>query len=122
VWHCYTHPEHIVQWNKASEDWHTPHAETDLRVGGIFTQRMEARDGSMGFNFTGTYDVVKPFTELAYHMEDGRKVSIKFTETETGTHVQLAFDPEFENSFELQYAGWNAILESFRNYTESSIE
>jgi len=122
VWHCYTQPEHITKWNQASEDWHTPHAETDLQTGGQFIQRMEAKDGSMGFDFKGTYDVVQPFSQIAYHMEDGRKVSVAFIETETGTHVTLAFDPEFENSFELQYAGWSAIMESFRSYVENSHE
>ncbi len=121
VWNSYTQPAHIKKWNQASDDWHTPHAETDLQVGGQFTQRMEAKDGSMGFDFKGVFDVVVPFTRLAYHMEGGRKVSLSFTETETGTLVEQAFDPEFENSFELQYAGWNAIMESFRMYTESCI-
>ncbi|QGW30082.1 hypothetical protein GLV81_14730 [Phnomibacter ginsenosidimutans] len=122
VWQCFTQPEHVTQWNQASDDWHTPHAEADLRVGGSFTHRMEAKDGSMGFDFIGTFDVVEPFTRLAYHMEDGRKVNVTFTETDTGTQVHEAFDPEYENSFELQYAGWGAILESFRQYTEGQHE
>lgn len=122
VWQCFTQPEHVTQWNQASDDWHTPHAEADLRVGGTFTHRMEAKDGSMGFDFIGTFDVVEPFTRLAYHMEDGRKVNVTFTETDTGTQVHESFDPEYENSFELQYAGWGAILESFRQYTEGRHE
>lgn len=120
VWQCFTQPEHVTQWNQASEDWHTPHAEADVQTGGTFTYRMEARDGSMGFDFVGTYDAVEPFTHLAYHMEDGRSVSVTFTETDTGTQVHESFDPEYENSFELQYAGWGAILESFRQYVEQS--
>ena len=121
VWESWTRPEHIVKWNNASEDWHTPQATIDLRVGGKFCSRMEAKDGSMGFDFEGVYDVVQPLKKIAYTMADGRKVFIQFEEKESGIRVIESFDPENTNSLELQRAGWQAIMDNFKKYTESLI-
>jgi uncharacterized protein YndB with AHSA1/START domain len=119
VWKCWTEPKHITQWNNASDDWHTPHAENDLRVGGKFLSRMESRDGSMGFDFVGTYQEVIEYKMIAYTMEDGRKVEITFvSEDGKTTQVTETFDPENENTLELQKTGWQAILNNFKNYVE----
>jgi uncharacterized protein YndB with AHSA1/START domain len=119
VWQFYTKPEHITQWNHASDNWHSPQATNDLRVGGKFSSRMEAKDGSEGFDFEGTYTEVRPNDLIAYVMPDGRKVSIKFTPQADQTLVEVAFDPETENSDELQRGGWQAILDNFKAYTEA---
>lgn len=118
VWDLWTDPNHIVKWNTASEDWHTPRAENDLRVGGKFLSRMEAKDGSFGFDFTGTYDEVEPQKRIAYTIEDGRKAKIDFKETQGNTEIITAFDPETQNPIEMQRDGWQAILDNFKNYTE----
>lgn len=119
VWKCWTEPKHITKWNNASDDWHTPHAENDLRVGGKFLSRMESRDGSMGFDFVGTYQEVIEYKMIAYSMEDGRKVEITFvSEDGKTTQVTETFDPENENTLELQKTGWQAILNNFKNYVE----
>lgn len=118
VWNYWTQPAHITQWNQASDDWHTPTATNDLQVGGKFTSRMEAKDGSMGFDFEGIYDVVDWHKAIAYHMPDGRKVSVRFEVQPHGTLVKESFDPENMHSYELQYAGWQAILNNFKHYTE----
>ena len=121
VWDYWTNPEHIIKWNNASDDWHTPHATNDLRVGGRFTSRMEAKDGSMGFDFEGEYTKVEQHMEIAYAMADGRKVHILFDSTDgKTTTVTETFDPENENTLELQQAGWQAILNNFKRYTESN--
>ena len=119
VWEYWTKPEHITQWNNASEDWHTPRAENDLRTGGRFTSRMEARDGSFGFDFGGTYDAVTTNEYIEYTMDDGRKAKINFTAKEGGTSVVESFEAESINSIELQQGGWQAILNSFKKYTEN---
>lgn len=119
TWHIWTTPEHIVKWNAASDDWHTPRATMDLRIGGTFTSRMEAKDGSVGFDFSGTFTKVVPKEVLEYAMEDGRKVSIQFRDEGGMTRVIETFDPEAENSIEMQRAGWQAILDNFKRYTES---
>jgi len=118
VWEIWNKPEHIIQWNSASPDWHTPSAENDLRVGGQLKSRMEARDGSMGFDFAGTYTEVKENEKLAYTLGDGRNVEIIFTAVEGGTHVKETFDAENQNSLEMQRMGWQARLDSFRAYAE----
>ena len=118
VWERWNNPEHITKWNSASDDWHTPWAKNDLRVGGAFTSRMEAKDGSMGFDFTGTYDVVTENEYIEYTLEDGRKVKINFTADGNSTNVVESFDAESENPVEMQQAGWQAILDSFKKYTE----
>ena len=120
VWKLYTEPQHITQWNNASDDWHTPHAENDLRVGGKFSSRMEAKDGSMGFDFWGIYDDVKKNELIKYTMGDGRKAKIVFTNQGNETHVAVSFEAENENPVEMQKGGWQAILNSFKKYTESN--
>jgi len=112
-------PEHIEKWNQASEDWHTTRAENDLREGGKFLSRMEAKDGSAGFDFEGVYDEVKTHQKIAYFMSDGRQVEIYFTQNDASTDVKVEFDPEDENPVEMQRGGWQAILENFKKYVES---
>ncbi|RNB53893.1 SRPBCC family protein [Brevibacillus gelatini] len=119
VWEYWTEPEHITKWNQASDDWHAPRAENDLRVGGKFVTRMEAKDGSMGFDFGGTYDVVKLHEEIAYTMGDGRKVEITFIARGNETEVVETFDAEDIHPVEYQQAGWQAILDNFKKYTET---
>lgn len=119
VWECWNGPEHIVNWNFASDDWCAPRAEVNLKPGGQFVCRMEAKDGSMGFDFRGVYDVVKPMEFIEYTLEDDRKVSIEFLEGEGGIQVIEKFEAENENATELQQAGWQAILNNFKQYVES---
>ena len=119
VWKLWTDPAHIIKWNNASPDWHTPRAENDLRVGGKFLSRMEARDGSMGFDFSGIYEKVDPLKNIAYVMEDGRKVDVTFSENGGFTEVIESFEAEEMNAIELQEAGWQSILDNFRKYAES---
>lgn len=119
VWSVWTSPDHIVKWNNASDDWHTPKAENDLRVGGTFTYRMEAKDGSVGFAFSGIYEEVAPNARIVYRLEDNRKVLVTFEEDGSQVKVKEIFDPEEMNSIELQQAGWQAILDNFKKYTES---
>ena len=118
VWGAFNNPEHIVKWNHASDDWHSPRAANDLRVGGKFNYRMEARDGSAGFDFTGIYDEVVPNSKLSYTMDDGRKVEVTFDVRDGLTHVATKFEAESENSLELQKSGWQAILDNFKTYVE----
>ncbi len=119
VWELWTKPEHITQWNNASDDWHTPRAENDLRVGGNFVSRMEAKDGSMGFDFGGVYNAVRNNEYIAYTLGDGRKVTISFSPVGTATRVIEKFEAETMNSVELQQSGWQAILDNFKKYTET---
>lgn len=119
VWNAWTNPEDICRWNAASDDWHTPKASNDLKVGGSFISRMESKDGSMGFDFSGIYTVVDVHTRIEYFMEDGRKVSILFESKEDHIKITESFDPEIEHSFELQKMGWQSILDSFKKYLES---
>lgn len=118
VWEYWTEPEHIKKWNSASDDWHTPRAENDLRVGGKFSSRMEARDGSMGFDFGGVYDEVIINAAIGYTMGDGRTVQVRFDSGENGTTVTETFDAETTNPVEMQQAGWQSILDNFKRYTE----
>lgn len=120
VWDYWTNPQHIVQWCFASEDWHAPHASNDLRVGGKFSSRMEAKDGSMGFDFEGEYTKVEQHIEIEYVLADARRVNIRFDSDGKETTVTETFDPENENTLELQRAGWQAILDNFKRYTESN--
>ncbi len=120
VWDAYTMPEHIMKWAFADESWHAPRAENDLRVGGKFLTRMEAKDGSAGFDFTGTYDEVVPRQRIAYTMDDGRKATVLFEEMGNSTYVKVIFDPESENSVEMQKGGWQAILNNFKKYVEGN--
>ena len=120
VWEYWTTPEHITQWNNASDDWHTPRAENDLRAGGIFSSRMEAKDGSFGFDFGGVYDAVKNNEYIEYTLGDGRKVKINFTGDGSSTKVIESFEAESTNPVEMQKGGWQAILDNFKKYTEAN--
>jgi uncharacterized protein YndB with AHSA1/START domain len=122
VWDDFTNKDTVVKWNTASEDWHCPRAENDLRVGGKFSYRMEAKDGSEGFDFTGTYDDVVPHERFAYTMDDGRQVAVTFAREENSVRVVVCFEPESENPRELQRAGWQAILDNFKRYAERTTE
>ena len=117
VW---TNTEDITQWNNASPDWHTTRAENDLRPGGKFLSRMEAKDGSMGFDFWGIYDVVKPHEYIEMTLGDDRKVKIYFKASGDQTHIVETFEAEGENPIEMQRAGWQAILDNFKQYTETN--
>lgn len=122
VWECWTSPSHITQWNQASDDWHSPRAENDLRPGGKFMTRMEAKTGDMGFDFEGIYDEVIPHELISYTMGDGRKVNVRFKASGEETIVIESFDAETTHSPEMQQAGWQAILDSFRMYTERIVK
>ncbi len=119
VWNYWTKPVHITKWNNASDDWHTPHAENDLRVGGSFVSRMEAKDGSMGFDFSGIYDAVTNKEYIEYTAADGRKVKVVFSAQGNSTKVVESFEAENTNSIEPQQGGWQAILDNFKKYTEA---
>lgn len=120
VWKLWTMPEHITKWNNASDDWHTTKAENDLRPGGKFTSRMEAKDKSVGFDFGGTYDQVVPNKHISYTLEDDRKVKIDFISNGNETKVVETFEAETENKVELQKSGWQAILNNFKKYVEAN--
>ena len=115
VWNLWTDPKHIIHWNNASDNWHTPKAENDLRVGGKFLSRMEAKDGSFGFDFSGVYDEVKIHQLIAYTLDDGRKVKITFTGNGNETKVEETFEVENTHPIEMQRGGWQAILDNFKN-------
>jgi uncharacterized protein YndB with AHSA1/START domain len=119
VWIYWTGREHIMQWNNASPDWHTPRAENDLREGGNFSYNMAAKDGSFGFDFWGTYTLIRPLELIAYTTGDGRKVEVIFAADGDGTTVTERFEAETHNSPELQEQGWQAILDNFKRYAES---
>jgi uncharacterized protein YndB with AHSA1/START domain len=118
VWESWTKPEHITQWNYASDDWHSPSATNDLREGGNFSYRMEAKDGSFGFDFGGTYDNIQPGKYIEYTIGDGRKVKVDFRSEGNATQVTESFEAENINPIELQQGGWQAILNNFKKYTE----
>ena len=120
VWDYWTKPEHITKWNNASDDWHTPRAENDLQVDGSFVSRMEAKDGSMGFDFSGTYDAIRNKEYIEYTLTDGRKVKIFFSVQANSTKVVESFEAENTNSIEMQQGGWQAILDNFKKYTEAN--
>lgn len=120
VWENWTDPIHIVNWNNASEDWHTTRAENDLKPGGKFLSRMEAKDGSFGFDFGGTYDKVRPNELIEYTMGDGRKVQITFHGNGNETKIEETFDAENTHPVEMQRNGWQSILDNFKKYTEAS--
>jgi uncharacterized protein YndB with AHSA1/START domain len=119
VWQYWTSPEHITKWCSPSDDWHTPTAENDLRTGGKFSSRMEAKDGSMGFGFAGVYDEVRPNEYIEYTIGDGRKVDITFSSDGSQTKVIENFEAESMNPIEMQQGGWQAIIDNFKKYTES---
>lgn len=118
VWECWTEPVHIVKWNQASDDWHSPYAENDLRALGKFSFRMESKDGKEGFDFSGTYDVVEPLNFISYTLGDDRKVEITFTEVGNKTEVVEVFEAEHVYPPELQRQGWQSILNNFKKYVE----
>jgi len=118
VWEYWTNPAHIVEWNSASPDWHTPRATNDLRTGGSFTARMEAKDGSMGFDFGGIYDEVATNRLIAYTMGDGRRVNVAFSGKDGHTHIREEFEAESQNPMDMQRMGWQSILDNFKKYAE----
>lgn len=120
VWKCWTNPDDIVKWNNASDDWHSPRAENDLRVGGMFNIRMEAKDGSMGFDFGGVYDKVIVNKVIEYTMGDGRKVKVNFKDLDDKTTVVETFEAESENSLEMQHDGWLSIMDNFKKHVENN--
>ena len=120
VWKFWTETEHIIKWNYASDDWHSPYAENDLKAGGKFLSRMEAKDGSFGFDFGGIYNEVKAYELIAYTLGDGRKVKINFSSEGNATKIITNFEAENVNSIEMQRGGWQSILNNFKKYTETN--
>jgi uncharacterized protein YndB with AHSA1/START domain len=120
VWNAWNNPADIKQWNNASDDWHTTASTVDLREGGKFTSRMEARDGSEGFDFEGTYTRVDPEKAIEYRMPDGREVKVEFIKRADGVLVKETFDTENENTPELQRQGWQAVLDNFGKHVEAT--
>lgn len=118
VWRAYTTPEDIKQWNTASDDWHTTQSAVDLREGGAFSSRMEAKDGSFGFDFAGTYTNIVPQNLIEYSFGD-RTGTVEFVNGEQGVTVRSTFDAETENSIEQQRKGWQAILNNFAKHVEA---
>jgi uncharacterized protein YndB with AHSA1/START domain len=119
VWESFTKPEHITKWNFAADSWQCPSAQNDLRKGGNFTYRMEAKDGSFGFDFGGTYDDVQENERISYTLGDNRKADIQFIPQVNQTRVIETFEAENQNPVEMQRGGWQAILDNFKKYTES---
>jgi uncharacterized protein YndB with AHSA1/START domain len=119
VWDAWNNPTDIKQWNSAQDDWHTTRSSVDLRQGGKFQSRMEAKDGSEGFDFEGTYTRVVPRSDIEYRMSDGREVKVEFVDRPDGILVKETFDAETENPPELQRTGWQAILDNFRRHVEA---
>ena len=118
VWRRYTTPEDIMQWNAASEDWHTTKASVDLRPGGAYSSHMEAKDGSFGFDFAGTYTEIVPNKRIGYAFGD-RNATVDFDETPQGVRVRVSFDPETTHSVDQQREGWQSILDNFKRHTEA---
>ncbi|MFC6269011.1 SRPBCC domain-containing protein [Frigoriflavimonas asaccharolytica] len=120
IWECFTDRDHIEEWYFASQDWHCPNAENNFEVGGTFNYRMEAKDEDFGFNFTGVFDEITTNDVIKYHLDDGRKVDVKFkNETENSVKLIQNFEAEKENPHNLQKKGWFAILNNFKNYVEN---
>lgn len=119
VWDYYNSPEHIVKWNFADPSWHCPSSENDMQVGGKFKSRMEAKDGSFGFDFEAVYTKIQPKQSFSYEF-GGRNATVSFNDLGAETLVEILFDAETENSIELQQQGWQAILNNFKNYTENN--
>lgn len=119
VWDYYTQPEHITKWNFADPSWHCPNAENDMRVGGKYRARMEAKDGSFGFDFEAVYTSLVDGENFVYVMPDGRQVSVDFLDLVIKTDVIVKFDAETENPIDMQKAGWQAILNNFKSYVET---
>lgn len=119
VWDCYTQPAHITQWNFADPSWHCPSAENDMKVGGKYKARMEAKDGSFGFDFEAIYSAIESLKSFTYKLDDGREVITKFENEGEKTKVVITFDPESENPVDMQEQGWQAILNNFKRYAEN---
>lgn len=122
VWKCFTTPEHILNWNAASDDWHTTAVRNDLQVGGGFSYRMEAKDGSFGFDFDGIYNEIQENKLITYSIADGRNVKISFNNLGNKTEVEELFEAESENPVELQRNGWQAILDNLKQYVENNLQ
>ncbi len=120
AWDYYTLPDHITKWNFATDDWQCPTASNDMRVGGKYSARMEAKDGSFGFDFEGIYQQIAEGENFIYRLADGRQVSVNFESLYKATKVIVMFDAETENSIELQKNGWQAILNNYKKYTEAN--
>lgn len=120
VWACYTQPEHITKWNFATDTWHCPAASNDMRVGGKYLARMEAKDSSFAFDFEAVYNEIVEGEKFTYTMPDNRVVQVSFEQTDDKTRVTLIFDPENENPVDLQRSGWQSILDNFRKYAEQT--
>jgi len=118
AWDYYTDPEHITKWNFASDDWHCPSASNDMKIGGKYAAKMEAKDKSFCFDFEAIYENIEPGVKFVYVMTDGRKVSVEFKEQSAKTVVTVTFDAETQNSLELQKNGWQAILNNYKKYIE----
>ncbi len=119
VWNAYVTPDDIKQWNAASDDWHTPSATVDLREGGVFSSRMESKDGSMGFDFAGTYTKIETHKLIEYEFGD-RHAKVEFTPEQGGVRVSVTFDAESVNPVEMQRGGWQSILDSFKRHVEAA--
>ncbi|MVZ62070.1 SRPBCC family protein [Sphingobacterium humi] len=119
VWEAYNNPEDITQWNQASPDWHCPSSENDLRVGGTFKNKMAAKDGSFAFDFEGTYTAVAPQQSLSYVLGDERTATVNFEDKNGKTQIDVDFDAESTNPEDMQRDGWQAILNSFKQYVEN---
>lgn len=119
VWDCWISPEHITRWNAASDDWHTPSATSDFREGGSFLNRMEAKDGSFGFDLKGTFDRIILHRFISFTMEDDRKVEVEFESAGNQINITERFEAENTNPRDLQQAGWQAILTNFARYVNS---
>nr|WP_294949683.1 SRPBCC family protein [uncultured Mucilaginibacter sp.] len=120
VWDLWLQPEHIVKWNNASEDWHTPKSTNDVKVGGKFSSTMAAKDGSMSFDFEGTYTAVEEYKLIAYIIADGRNVEVHFTDDDESTKIVETFEAEGTHPIEMQRGGWQAILNNFKKYAEEN--
>ncbi len=118
VWDFYTNPQHITQWNFASADWCCPRASSDLRTGGVFSSRMESRDGKYGFDFEGVYDEVVDKKSIKYTF-GGRRAQVIFEDLADHVTVTVEFEPEHENSLQMQRDGWQSILNNFKSYVET---
>ena len=120
AWDCYTNPHYITQWNFADDTWHCPTAQNDLKVGGKLRSRMEAKDGSFGFDFEATYETVEKEKKLVYRLDDGREVCTTFETKPEGVEVTTTFDAETQNSLEMQKNGWQAILNNYKKCAEGA--
>jgi uncharacterized protein YndB with AHSA1/START domain len=120
VWDYFTNPKHVMNWNYAGDDWHCPKAENDLEVGKSFNYTMAAKNGEMSFDFTGIYTEIEHLSKISYVLADDRKIHITFQETEEGIEIIEKFDPETENSEEMQQTGWQMILNNFKKYSEAN--